>query len=153
MLTQPFITQLSGGNWLPIAPNLWPLATQASLASSLVSQMAALGIADAKVVDMTGYADAAGNFHNDIYGMYQYYEPATRFYGIIGTLKADGQPDVPIYEPAGQLWDRQTKPNAFFDKIAPIVIGGNQEPFPNGAKLKIESHPEEGYATLYWSWQ
>lgn len=156
MLTQPSILQLSGASWAPLAPNNWHLATQTGPANALTQQLAALGVADAKVIDMTSYTDAQGNFHNDIVGMFQYIDPITRFYGIAGTFVVNPGPNqvnLPIYEVAGGLWDRQTKPNGFFDKTASIVVNGNQNPFPDGAKLKIQAYPDEGYATLYWSFQ
>lgn len=152
MLSQPLINQLLAGQWTPLQRSNWHLATASGNAVEIASKLRLLGVADAAAIDMTGYTDSDGNYHNDVVGMFQYLDPGTRFWGVKGTLVQDGV-NIPIYEVGGDMWDRQTKPNAFFDKAAPKIIGGNQENFPNGANLKIKAYPSEGYATLYWDFQ
>jgi hypothetical protein len=153
MLTQPPIMQLVGAQWVLLGRNNWNLASQQSLAGQISMMLQKLGVSKVRVIDMTDYVDDQMNFRNDIVGMFQYLDLTVGFLGVLGVIQKDGEPDVPIYEAVGGLWDRQTKPSAFFDKIAPIIIGGNQEPFPNGAHLKIQSYPAEGIATLYWDYQ
>ena len=60
-------------------------------------------------------------------------QPAIAFWTITGTT-ASG---LPIQEYAGNLIDRQAKPNSFVDGSG-------------GPNLKVKEYPAEGFAQLYW---
>ena len=156
MLTQPAIEQMfSGFGWMPLQPENWHLATQTGNANQITQAMIALGIKDAKAVNMAGWVDSDGNFHNEMDGSFRYMDPITRFYELRGTVILNPGPNqvvLPITDVAGRLWDRQSQPSSQ-DRPAPVHdmhTATLEQLWPNGAHLKVLTYADEGYAMLFW---